>query len=68
MKTIGPAFKSTELKPDAEGVYVAPAPTNKTGWTASFIEFSYDVGSPFQLKTTTAVRVTPEHCPSKASI
>lgn len=65
LKTIGPAFKSTELKANADGTYIAPAPTDKTGWTASFIEFSYDVGSPFQLKLTTAVSVTPDTLPFK---
>lgn len=63
LMTIGPAFKGTELNPDADGAYVSPVPANKTGWTASFIEFSYDVGSPFQLKVTTAVRVTPDRLP-----
>ncbi len=65
LKTIGPAYKGTELKPNAEGAYVSPVPANAAGWTASFIEFSYDVGSPFQLKLTTAVRVTPDTLPYK---
>ena len=65
LKTIGAAFKSTELKPEADGSYISPVSQNKTGWTASFIEFSYDVGSPFQLKLTTAVSVTPDTLPFK---
>lgn len=65
LKTIGPAFKSTELKPDAEGAYLSPAATGQPGWTASFIEFTYDVGGPFPLKLTTAVSITPDTLPFK---
>lgn len=63
LKTIGRAFKSTALQPDGDGAYIAPAPTNKEGWTASFIELTYDTGGPFPLKLTTAVRVTPDTLP-----
>lgn len=65
LKTIGPAFKGTPLQPDAEGAYVSTAAPNKEGWTASFIEFTYDVGCPFPLKVTTAVSVTPDTLPFK---
>ena len=65
LQTIGPAFKGIELQPDADGAYVSPVPAGKPGWTASFIEFTYDVGSPFPLKVTTAVRVTPDTLPFK---
>jgi len=63
LKTIGAAFKGVELRPTADGDYVSPVPSDKPGWTASFIEFSYDVGSSFPLKVTTAVRVTPDTLP-----
>lgn len=63
LKTIGAAFKESDLKPNAEGEYVMPVPDSKAGWTASFIELTYDVGSPFPLKVTTAVRVTPDTLP-----
>lgn len=63
LKTIGPAFKGTELQSAADGAYVSPVPTDKPGWTASFIEFTYEVGSPFPLKVTTAVRITPDTLP-----
>ena len=65
LKTIGPAFKSVDLEPNAEGVYVSPTSAALPGWTASFIEFSYDVGGPFPLKVTTAVSVTPDTLPYK---
>lgn len=63
LKTIGAAFQGIELQPTTDGVYVSPVPKNKSGWTASFIEFTYDVGSLFPLKVTTAVRVTPDTLP-----
>jgi len=63
LKTIGAAFKGSELQSDDEGAYVTPVPGSQVGWTASFVEFTYDVGSPFPLKVTTAVRVTPDALP-----
>ncbi len=63
LKTIGAAFKGSELQPNADGAYVSPVPADQAGWTASFIEFTYDVGGPFPLKVTTAVRVTPDTLP-----
>jgi PhoPQ-activated pathogenicity-related protein len=63
LKTIGAAFNGVELQPTADGDYVSPVPSDKPGWTASFIEFTYDVGSAFPLKVTTAVRVTPDTLP-----
>lgn len=63
LKTIGAAFKGVELQPTADGDYVSPVPSGEPGWTASFIEFTYDVGSLFPLKVTTAVRVTPDTLP-----
>ena len=65
LMTIGPAYKSTELQAGSDGSYVAPKPTDQPGWTASFVELTYDVGAPFPLKVTTAVRVTPDDLPFK---
>jgi PhoPQ-activated pathogenicity-related protein len=63
LMTIGPAFQSAELKPEANGDYVAPKPSEKPGWTATFIELSYDVGAAYPLKLSTAVRITPDNLP-----
>ncbi len=63
LKTIGPAFVSTELQADEEGAFVAPKPKDQPGWTASFIELTYDVEGSFPLKVSTAVRVTPNELP-----
>ncbi len=65
LKTIGPAFESTTLKPDADGSYVAPPPPEQPGWTASFVELTYDVGGPFPLKVSTGVQITPDVLPFK---
>lgn len=63
LKTIGSAFQSEELLPDAAGKFVAPPAPNQPGWTASFVELSFDVGAPFPLKVTTSVRITPDVLP-----
>lgn len=65
LKTIGPAFESSTLKPDADGNYLAPPPAAAPGWTASFVELTYDVGGPFPLKVSTAVKITPDVLPFK---
>jgi len=63
--TIGPAFVSTELQAGSDGSFVAPKPMDQPGWTASFIELTFEVGAAFPLKVTTAVRVTPNDLPFK---
>jgi hypothetical protein len=63
LMTIGKAFKSQTLSDQGGGVYVAKLTKPERGWTASFVELSFDVGAPYPLKLTTAVRVTPDTCP-----
>ncbi|HXY34687.1 MAG TPA: PhoPQ-activated pathogenicity-related family protein [Planctomycetaceae bacterium] len=63
LMTIGRAFKSHTLSDQGEGVYVGKIAAPPQGWTASFVELSYDVGAPYPLKLTTSVRVTPDTCP-----
>jgi PhoPQ-activated pathogenicity-related protein len=65
LKTIGPAFESTTLKADVDGNYVAPPPPEQPGWTASFVELTYDVGGPFPLKVSTGVQILPDVLPFK---
>lgn len=65
LETIGPAFQATKLEPDANGEFVAPKAPEQSGWTASFVELTYDVGGPYPLKVTTAVQVTPDTYPYK---
>jgi PhoPQ-activated pathogenicity-related protein len=63
LDTIGPAFKSTELQANSNGEFVAPPAPEQPGWTASFIELTFDVGGPFPLKVSTGVQITPDTLP-----
>jgi PhoPQ-activated pathogenicity-related protein len=61
--TIGNAFTSTELQPESDGSWVARITPPKEGWTAFFVELTYDTGGAFPLKLTTGVRVLPDTLP-----
>jgi PhoPQ-activated pathogenicity-related protein len=61
--TIGRAFKSHTLNDLGDGHYLAKITQPARGWTASFVELSFDVGALYPLKLTTSVRVTPDTCP-----
>jgi PhoPQ-activated pathogenicity-related protein len=61
--SIGPAYKSTTLKPESAGVYVAHLEKPAKGWTASFVELTFPSGGKYPFKFTTAVRVTPDTLP-----
>ena len=63
--SIGKAYTSTELKQETDGSYVGKITPPKEGWSAFFVELTYDVGGPFPLKVTTAVRVLPDVLPFK---
>lgn len=65
LQTIGSAFESKEVTANAKGDFVAPPPPAKEGWTASFVELTFDVGAPFPLKVTTGVQVVPDVLPFK---
>ncbi len=61
--TLGRQFTSTTLQPRADGQYVATVSPPEEGWTAFFIEMTYDVGGIFPLKLTTGVAVIPDVLP-----
>ncbi|MEX2169925.1 MAG: PhoPQ-activated pathogenicity-related family protein [Pirellulales bacterium] len=63
LATIGPAYKSTELTPEADGSWIAPVITPEKGWTAAFVELSYDSGGAFPFKVSTSVQVLPKTRP-----
>jgi PhoPQ-activated pathogenicity-related protein len=65
LETIGKAFQSTKLEPESNGEFVAPKASDVPGWTARFVELTYDVGGPFPLKVSTAVQITPDTYPYK---
>ena len=60
---LGPAFTSTPVEADARGMYMARVPAPERGWSAWFLELTYDVGAPKPLKLTTEVVVTPDVLP-----
>jgi PhoPQ-activated pathogenicity-related protein len=65
LRTIGPAYKSTELKAEADGSWLGRGEKPEKGWTASFVELTYDTGVGFPFKVSTAVRVEPDTLPYK---
>jgi PhoPQ-activated pathogenicity-related protein len=65
LDVIGPAYSSTVLTPRADGTYVGKAAKPASGWTAYFVELTYDTGAPHPEKYTTQVVVTPDVLPFK---
>jgi PhoPQ-activated pathogenicity-related protein len=64
LESIGKAYKSIELTDRGGGVYEGKAAAPAKGWSASFVELTFDVGAPTPLKLTSAVRVLPDRLPS----
>lgn len=65
LETLGAKYTSSVLQPNDSGTYIGNVDMPKQGWTAYFVELTYDVGGPFPLKVTTNVRVKPETLPFK---
>jgi PhoPQ-activated pathogenicity-related protein len=63
VETLGRKFTSTVLEPQADGLYVATVQPPAEGWTAYFVELTYDVDAVFPLKLTTGVSVIPDVLP-----
>ncbi len=63
LETLGPRYTRTELPAHADGSFVARVPAPDAGWTAFFVELTYDIGEAVPLKLTTAVRVLPDTLP-----
>jgi PhoPQ-activated pathogenicity-related protein len=63
VKTIGKTFQGQRLRDRGEGLYVAKIDPPKQGWTAFFVELSFDVNGSFPLKLSTAVRILPDTLP-----
>jgi PhoPQ-activated pathogenicity-related protein len=61
--TIGKAYTSQPLEEQGDGVYVGKIETPKEGWTAFFVELTFDANGKLPLKVTTAVRVLPDKLP-----
>jgi PhoPQ-activated pathogenicity-related protein len=68
LETIGKAWTSKSLDANGSGVYEAKVEKPAKGWTAFFIELTYDAPGgdpPVPLKLTTQVSVVPDVLPFK---
>ena len=63
LQSIGPVYKATPLLPHKDGTYVGNVTKPKQGWTAYFVELTYETGGKYPLTVTTSVRVTPGTLP-----
>lgn len=61
LESLGPKYTSTLLSGETEFVGKIDPPTK--GWTAYFVELTYDVGGPVPLKVTTDVHIIPDVLP-----
>ncbi len=57
------AYESTPLAPEPDGSYVAKIDEPKSGFTASFVELTFESGLSQPFVFTTAVRVLPDVLP-----
>jgi len=63
LETIGRAWKSSPLAPEQDATYVARVPEPEEGWTAFFVELTFDSGEFIPYKFTTEVHVVPDTLP-----
>jgi PhoPQ-activated pathogenicity-related protein len=68
VSTIGRAYKSSPVEAESEGVYIARASPPPQGFTAYFVELTFDSGFKHPFKFTTGVRVTPDELPFKGKL
>lgn len=61
--TIGKAYKPTELREVADGIFESQLVVPDKGWQASFVQCEFDVGAPVPLYLSTSVKVLPETLP-----
>lgn len=60
VETLGRKYTSTVVQPDEHGLYRGNVTKPEKGWTAYFLELTFDVGAPTPLKLTTNVAVVPD--------
>jgi len=63
LETIGAVWESTDLGAHGEGMYLAKVAEPEKGWTAFFVELTFDSGSPIPYKFTTEIHVVPQTLP-----
>jgi PhoPQ-activated pathogenicity-related protein len=62
LETLGPVWTSTPVEANGDA-YAAKVTAPTAGWTASFIELTFDLAAGNPLKLTTDVAVTPDRYP-----
>jgi PhoPQ-activated pathogenicity-related protein len=65
VEEIGKAYTSTPLDAQADGSYVAKLPPPEKGFTAFFIELTFDSGNSAPFKFSTEVSIVPNVLPYK---
>jgi PhoPQ-activated pathogenicity-related protein len=63
LETIGTAWKSTDISERGPGRYLAEVPAPEKGWTAFFVELTFDSGIGIPYKFTTEIHVVPDALP-----
>ena len=63
VETFGRKYTSSVVLPNEHGLYRSNVTKPEKGWTAYFLELTFDVGAPTPLKLTTNVVVIPETIP-----
>ncbi|GAB5404207.1 MAG: hypothetical protein Aurels2KO_24380 [Aureliella sp.] len=63
LETLGAKYTSQPLEEVADGIFEAPLIIPDDGWTAQFVELTFDIGAPVPLKLTTPITVLPEILP-----
>ena len=64
LETLGPKYREKILEPEGDGIYEATLDNPEKGWTAGFIELTYD-NEPAPFKFTSGVAVIPDTLPHK---
>jgi PhoPQ-activated pathogenicity-related protein len=63
LRTIGPAYSSSVIRDDGDGLYVGRVQAPSEGWVAYFVEMTFPGPNGNPYKFTTGVRVMPELLP-----
>jgi PhoPQ-activated pathogenicity-related protein len=66
LETIGAAYKNSALTPSGPNTWVARVPPPSAGWTAFFVELTFEGAGKYPLKVTSGVRVLPDTLPHDA--
>ncbi len=63
VESLGRKYTSSVLEDRGNGIYQARVPAPAKGWTAFFIELTFDIGERFPFIATTSVQVVPDVLP-----